>query len=98
MNIQEHKDDSVYTFILEGNLDTSTAPELEERFGNITQDINEVVFDFSKLDYISSAGLRSVLSVSELVGDDGVITVKGANDMVRDIFDTTGFSDFLHII
>lgn len=98
MNIQEHKEGSVYTIVLEGNLDTSTAPALEERLGNITKDIKEVVFDFSKLDYISSAGLRSMLSVSELVGEDGVICVKGANNMILDIFDTTGFSSLLRYI
>lgn len=98
MNITQFQESNTYTFVLEGNLDTSTAPQLEEQFKNIPQGIKEVIFDFSKLHYISSAGLRSMLIVSELVGDGGIITVKNANEMILDIFDTTGFSSILNII
>ena len=98
MNITENKQGEVYTFVLEGNLDSTTAPELEERFSDITDDVKEIVFDFTGLEYISSAGLRTILLANETIGDDGVITVKGANPMIMDIFDTTGFSAMLNLI
>lgn len=98
MNIMENKQGKVYTFVLEGNLDSTTAPELEERFSDITDDVKEIVFDFTGLEYISSAGLRTILLANETIGDDGVITVKGANPMIMDIFDTTGFSAMLNLI
>lgn len=86
-----------YTLIIDGNLDTTTSPLLEEKFSDITDNITEVVFDFTKLSYISSAGLRTILLVNEIIGDDGVLTVRGANPMVKDIFDATGFSDLLNL-
>lgn len=98
MTITEKKQDNVYTFILNGNLDTTTSPLLEERFSNITDDINEIVFDFTDLEYISSAGLRTILLAGEILGDSGTLTVKGANTMVCDILDTTGFSEMLNMI
>ena len=98
MNIMENKQGEVYTFVLEGNLDSTTAPELEERFSDITDDVKEIVFDFTGLEYISSAGLRTILLANETIGDDGVITVKGAKPMIMDIFDTTGFSAMLNLI
>lgn len=98
MNITENKQGNTYTFVLEGNLDTTTAPLLEEKFASIADEVKEIVFDFTNLDYISSAGLRTILSANELTGDDGVITVKGANPMVTDILDTTGFSALVNMI
>ena len=98
MNITENKHGNKYTFVLDGNLDTTTAPILEDKFVNITDEISEIVFDFTKLNYISSAGLRTILSASEIIGEDGVITVKGANPMVTDILDTTGFSTLVNMI
>ena len=50
------------------------------------------------MEFISSAGLRTILLANETIGDDGVITVKGANPMIMDIFDTTGFSAMLNLI
>ena len=98
MNITESKQGSVYTFVLVGELDTTTSPQLEERLESIDGDVTEIVFDFTELDYISSAGLRTLLMVNEVIGDDGVITVKGANPMVTDIFETTGFAAMLNMI
>lgn len=98
MNITESKQGSVYTFALAGELDTTTASQLEERLESIDGDVTEIVFDFTELDYISSAGLRTLLMVNEVIGDDGVITVKGANPMVTDIFETTGFAAMLNMI
>lgn len=98
MNITESKHGNVCTYVLEGNLDTGTSPLLEERLADLTPDITEIVLDLTDLTYLSSAGLRTILLARETLGDGGVITVKGANPMVMDIFDTTGFSAMLHVI
>ena len=98
LNITESRQGSVYTFVLDGELDTTTAPQLKERLQSVGGDITEIVFDFTSLSYISSAGLRTILLANEIIGDDGVITVRGANPMVADIFDTTGFSSMLNMI
>ena len=98
MAIKESKDGSTYTFVLQGRLDTTTAPLIEERFSHISDDIKEVIFDFSDLDYISSAGLRTLLVLSEIIGEDNTLTIKGANEMILDLFYTTGFSEMLNLI
>ena len=98
VTITESKQGNRYIFTLEGNLDTSTAPQLEKCLENVTDDVTEIVFDFTALNYISSAGLRTILLANETVGDDGTITVRGANPMVADILDTTGFSSMLNMI
>ena len=95
MNISEIKNGNTYTFILDGDLDTSTAPLLEKRLGNITSEITKIIFDFTDLAYISSAGLRTILLANKTLGKSGIVTIKGANPMVKDIFDITGFSDTL---
>ncbi len=98
MNIKDSKQNHVYTMILDGSLDTSTVSMFDEKFTNITPEIKEVVLDFTGLAYISSAGLRSILSITELLGDDGIITVKGANPRVKDVLNVTGFSAILNMV
>ena len=98
LKIEKTIENGVLNVTLQGRLDTTTAPQLEERLQSVGGDITEIVFDFTSLSYISSAGLRTILLANEIIGDDGVITVRGANPMVADIFDTTGFSSMLNMI
>lgn len=95
MKIKEKTDGNSVTFCVEGNLNTTTAPLLEERLGIVTADTTEVVFDFSKLDYISSAGLRTMMLVCKRIGSDGIVKVKDANEMIQDVLYTTGFSEVI---
>ena len=91
MKIIKKKNNSQLKITLEGRLDTNTSPSLEKEL-NITSEINEVVFDLEKLDYISSSGLRILLSVQKKL-KSGKVVIKGANDYVKEVLDMTGFSD-----
>ena len=82
---------------LEGRLDTTTAPELEKELNASMEDAAELTMDFEKLDYISSAGLRVLLSAHKAMRGKGGMKVINANEMVREVFDVTGFADILTI-
>jgi len=84
---------------LDGRLDTTSAPELEQYLcDNLSEVITTVIFDFEKLLYISSAGLRLLLTAQKKVNAvSGTVTLKNVNKLVRDILDSVGFSDILTI-
>ncbi len=82
---------------LEGRLDTVTAPELEKELKEILDGASELVMDFEKLEYISSAGLRVLLSAQKVMGRKGGMKVTGVNETIMEIFEVTGFSDILTI-
>lgn len=84
-------------FSLEGRLDTITAPELEKALQESMGGIKSLAFDFGKLDYISSAGLRVILAAQKLMAGKGEMKVCNLNETVKEIFEVTGFSDILTI-
>lgn len=97
MTINKTMNGSVLTIALEGRLDTTTAPELEAALKTSLDGVTELVMDFSKLDYISSAGLRVLLSAHKTMMKQGGMKVTNANEMVKEVFDVTRFSDILDI-
>lgn len=97
MNIEKIQDRDKLAIRLDGRLDTVTAPQLEESLSDCIDNTNEVVFDLSKLEYISSAGLRILLSVQKKMNDHGTMLVKNTQDSVMEIFEVTGFVDILNI-
>ena len=97
MNIQTKKDNDAMTIAVEGRLDTSTAPQLEECIKNSLDGITSLSLDLSALDYISSAGLRVLLSAQKQMMAKGQMKITGANETVMEIFEITGFSDILTI-
>ena len=96
MVISKKQEDAVVTLSLEGRLDTVTAPELEKAVTELTN-ADSLVIDLAKLEYISSAGLRVLLSAHKSFVKKGGMTVKNVNEVVADIFDVTGFKDILNI-
>lgn len=82
---------------LEGRLDTSTAPELEAELKASLDGIKELVLDFAKLEYISSAGLRVILSAQKTMSKQGEMKLVGVNEEVMEVFEITGFVDILTI-
>lgn len=80
---------------LEGRLDTSTAPQLEEDLKRSLGGVTKLVFDFEELQYISSAGLRVLLSAQKTMNRQGTMAVRNVPEGVQEIFDVTGFSDIL---
>ena len=97
MKIDKILNGSTLTVVLEGRLDTTTAPELEAMLKESLDNVTELVFDMDGLDYISSAGLRVLLSSNKVMIKKGEMKVIHANETVMEIFDVTGFSDILNI-
>ncbi len=99
MTINQNKTTDALVLALEGRLDTITAPELEEVVEKIPEDVNKLVVDMAKLEYISSAGLRVILAAHKLMCEErtGTMTVKNVSDGIMEIFDMTGFTDVLNI-
>ncbi|MBR5091577.1 MAG: STAS domain-containing protein [Ruminiclostridium sp.] len=81
-----------------GRIDTSNAPDLEKGIKQEIADAKTLLLDFSKVDYISSSGLRVLLSVNKVMSTSGgELIIKDPTDMVFEVFDVTGFSDILNI-
>lgn len=98
LNIQKTIENETANVALKGRLDTVTAPDLEKTLKEILPGLKSLVFDFEKLDYISSAGLRVLLSAQKAMNAQGGMQVKNVNETVMEIFEVTGFSDILTII
>ena len=97
MTIDKKMNGSTLEIALTGRLDTMTAPELEEALSSSMADAQSLKFDFSRLDYISSAGLRVLLSAHKAMLPREGMTICHVNDIVMEVFDVTGFSDILNI-
>ena len=82
---------------LEGRLDTMTSPQLEGVLGENLNGVTEVIFDFAKLEYISSAGLRVLLSTQKIMDKQGKMELTNVCDEIMEVFNITGFSEFLTI-
>ena len=97
MNIQKTLSGAALTVALEGRLDTTTAPKLEEELRSSVDGITRLVFDVEKLEYISSAGLRVLLAMQKLMNQQGEMVLQNMNEAVMEVFEVTGFSDILRI-
>lgn len=99
MQIKTDINNSKLTISLSGRLDTITSPQLEEEINNISLDKIEIfTLDVKELEYISSAGLRLILKEhKKMTAQGGQLKLINVNDMIMDIFDMTGMSDFLDI-
>ena len=95
LNIDKTADGAALTLRLEGRLDTATAPELEQE---LTLDgVTSLTLDLEDLAYISSAGLRVLLSAQKAMNRQGEMKVLHVNDVVSEIFEVTGFNEILTI-
>lgn len=97
MIINQHKNGTELTIVLEGRLDTTTSPELEKALTESLDGITELCFDFEKLEYISSAGLRVLLAAQKIMNKQGTMKVIHAGEAIMEIFEVTGFTDVLTI-
>ena len=97
MDINKKTNGNTIEVAVEGRLDTTTAPELEAALKEAADSADKIVLDFSKLDYVSSAGLRILLATHKKMAAKEGMTVTGVNDIVNEIFEITGFSDILDI-
>ena len=97
LNIEKNKNGTDFAIALEGRLDTTTAPQLEKELKEDVNGVTELTFDFAKLEYISSAGLRVLLSSQKIMNKQGHMVIRNVNDDIMEIFEVTGFSDILDI-
>ena len=98
LNLDVCENANEVTVKLIGTLDANSANQFNECLGGFSDSINKVTFDFEKLRYVSSAGLRVILSYqNKMDKDGGTLRIINVNDMIQEIFDDTGFSDFLVI-
>ena len=98
LNITKTIENGKAAFDLEGRLDTVTAPELEKELKDSLDGITELTMDFGKLEYISSAGLRVLLSAQKAMNKQGEMKLMNVNETIMEIFEVTGFSDILTIV
>ena len=96
MTIDKTLENGTLTFVVAGRLDTNTAPELEAEIK--TDGVSEIVFDFSPLDYISSAGLRVLMTAHKaMAASGGSMKIRHPNDMVKGVFEITGLGDIFTV-
>ena len=95
MKIEQTRDNTTLTLALEGRLDTITAPELEQVVNASLDGLTALIFDFAKLEYVSSAGLRVLLSAQKKMNKQGSMIVRRSKPEIMEIFDVTGFTDIL---
>lgn len=92
MELIQKRDGQKLTIAIEGELNTLTAPDLEAILGDRLADVKELVFDLTKMNYTSSAGLRAFLGARQVMGaKNGSMTIRGASEFVMEIFEETGF-------
>ena len=97
MKIEKNLNDSRLLIALEGRLDTMTVPQLEQEIKSIPDTVTELIVDLAGTEYISSSGLRVLLSADKVMRSRGGMKITNANELLKEIFDVTGFSDFLSI-
>ncbi len=97
LTINKNKSGGTLTIALEGRLDISTAPDLEQLVRNNLDGVTELVFDLDKLAYISSAGLRVLLLAQKKMNKQGTMKVIHVNEMVMEVFVNMGFSNIMTV-
>ncbi len=97
MEISKTQNGTEAILALEGRLDTVTSPSLEKELDRVMDEAEAITLDFTKLDYISSAGLRVLLGAHKVMSRKGGLKITNVNEVVREVFDVTGFSDILNI-
>ena len=97
MTIEKMKEGRKLTLALDGRLDTTTAPQLEAEVTGSLTGVTELVLDFSRLEYLSSAGLRVILAAQKTMNRQGTMVIRQVNETIMEVFEVTGFVDILTI-
>jgi len=96
MDITKKMDGTSLQIQLNGRLDTTTAPQLQETVGNL-EGVTSLELDMKDLAYVSSAGLRVLLAFQKTMNEQGKMVLRNVCDEVYEVFEITGFSDILTI-
>lgn len=97
MTIEKNLAGTSLLITLKGRLDTTTAPQLENDLKTSLSNITDLIFDFSGIEYISSAGLRVLLATQKIMNQQGKMVLKNVNSTVLEVFEITGFTDIMTI-
>lgn len=97
MIITKNKTNETLEFSVDGKLDTTTAPELEAELNTLPADVTTLIFNFDKLIYISSAGLRVLLKFYKKMNTQGNMKLINVNENIMEVLEMTGFTDFLTV-
>ena len=97
MEITQSVDGAIATLAVKGKINTATAPQLNEAVEALLGQMDQIVFDFAELEYLSSAGLRVLLAAQKVMNKQGKMIIKNVNDTINEIFEVTGFIDILTI-
>ena len=98
MTVNKNLEDGKLTVSIEGRIDTQTAPELEAELRNSLEGVKELVLDFTEVSYISSAGLRTIVTAQNWMDNaNGSMKITGVSKNILNIFKVTGFDSFLNI-
>ena len=97
MDIKKTKNDTTLTLAIQGRIDTTTAPQMEAELRSDIDGVTELYLDFTGVEYVSSAGLRVLLSAQKLMSRQGKMVLSHVNESVMEVFEVTGFSDILTI-
>ena len=97
MTIEKKLNGTELAVAITGRLDTTTAPQLEAELKQNIGGVEKLVLDFAALEYLSSAGLRVLLSVQKVMNKQGEMVIRNVNETINEIFEVTGFIDILTI-
>ena len=97
MTIEKNLNGNELTITISGRLDTTTAPQLEAEFKQSIGGVEKLVLDFAALEYLSSAGLRVILSAQKTMNKQGEMVIRNVNETINEVFEITGFIDILTI-
>lgn len=97
MNIEKTREENTLTIVLEGRLDTTTAPDVEKELHASIEGVESLIWDMEKLEYISSAGLRILLAAQKIMEKQGAMKLVNVSEDIMEILDITGFTGILTI-
>lgn len=99
MTIEKKENGSEITLLPAGRLDTTTAPQLEEQINAVSEGAEKLILDFQDLDYLSSAGLRVLLSAHKAFMKRGIgeMIIRHVNETIQEVFEVTGFMDIFNV-
>lgn len=97
MTIEKKQNGTELEMLLSGRMDTNTAPQFEEEMKKSVEGVKKLILNFENLEYISSAGLRVILSAQKIMNKQGEMIIRNVNEVVSEVFEITGFLDILTI-
>lgn len=97
MTIDKKVNGTELVMSISGRMDTSTAPQFEAELKSGLDGVEKLVLDFENLEYVSSAGLRVILTAQKIMNKQGEMVIKNVSEVISEVFEITGFVDILTI-